>query len=364
MSIKNLLWASALFVSFTAVAQTDGQLPESTQTPSATEAEVSATPKAPIVNLDGIARIDWQYHHPDGRPDDSQTGFEGQYLMFRVDGEIVPGLTYSWRQRLNKALISSSFFDATDWVYLDYAYKGWDFSAGKQIVAIGGFEYDRAPFNLYGCSVFWNNIPCYQLGASVGYNIGGSDKVMVQATQSPFASAGNRNMYSYNVMWSSQHEWYQSLWSANMVEYAKGRYISYLALGNRFSVDRWSLELDLMNRAASHQAYLFKDCSIMAELAFEAGKHWRLHGKFTYDINKSGSQADMLVLHGTRLAMAGGGVEYYPLLKHRTSLRIHAAAYYSWGKNANTADLMQSRTVLASVGITWYMNILNIQRKH
>ncbi len=39
-------------------------------------------------------------------------------------------------------------------------------------------------------------------------------------------------------------------------EYADGRYISYLALGNRFSFGKWALELDLMNRAAAHRHFI------------------------------------------------------------------------------------------------------------
>lgn len=320
--------------------------------------------KAPIARLDGIARVDWQYHRVGSETDDAQSGFYGRYFMLKLDGEIAKGLTYSWRQRLNKSITNASFFDATDWVYLNYDYKKWSFAGGKQIVGIGGYEYDRAPYNLYGCSVFWNNVPCYQLGASVSYKVAQADKLMLQVNQSLFASPGNRNMYAYNLMWTGSHGWYESIWSVNMIEYTKNHYINYIALGNKFKVGKWSLELDLMNRAASHQVFLGKDFSVMGELAFTPNAKWRIHGKITHDVNKSGTGADMLVLDGTKLTMAGAGVEYFPLSTQRNQLRLHACAYYSWGRNANPDDLMQQHTTLGAVGVTWYMNILNVNRHH
>ncbi|MDE6577285.1 MAG: OprO/OprP family phosphate-selective porin [Muribaculaceae bacterium] len=317
-----------------------------------------------LLRLNVSARIDWQINRPFGHTDDSNTGFEGKYLMLRADGEIIPGLTYSWRQRLNKLHSDQPFFDATDWLYVNYATGNWNFEAGKEIVAIGGWEYDRAPMDLYGTSVFWNNIPCYQLGATAGYQIKATDQLSLQATQSPFFTRQNRNLYGYSIRWNGSHSFYKPIWSANLFEYSKGHYINYISLGNRFDFGKWRIEADFMNRAAGHQAFLFKDCSAIGEVSFAPDSRWRIHAKMTYDVNHSGTDADMTVLNGTELTMAGGGVEFYPLLKNRTSLRLHATAYYSWGKNANSADVMQSKTFLGNVGITWDMNLLNIKRKH
>lgn len=317
-----------------------------------------------LLRLDITARVDWQLHRPFDKTDDSDTGFKGRYLIFRADGRIAEGLTYSWRQRLNKINSDQNFFNATDWVYVNYATEGWNFQMGKGVVAIGGWEYDRAPYNLYCCSVFWNNIACFQLGASAGYNITPSDRLTFQVTQSPFFTPENRNLYSYNLMWTGSHGCFDAMYSANLMEYVKDHYISYLSLGNKFSFGKCSLELDLMNRASSHQTFLFKDCSVVGELAYNPDSRWKIHAKATYDVNKSGTDADATVINGTELTMVGAGVEFYPLRKDRTSLRLHANAYYSWGKNANSDNLMQDKTTFASVGVTWDMNLLNIKRKH
>lgn len=314
-----------------------------------------------IVRLDVAARVDYQHTLRDGRSDDALSGFEGKYIMMRIDGSILPGLTYSWRQRFSKSM---AFFEATDWLYLNYEYRRWGFQAGKQVVAIGGYEYDRNPIDLFACSLFWNNVPCYAFGVSASYGITSRDRLTFQVCQSPFATRGMQNIYAYNLMWNGHHGFYESIFSANLVEYQKGRYINYIALGNKFTFGKFALELDLMNRAASGQTFLFKDCSVMTELGYRPTDRWRIFAKHTYDVNRSGTDADMIVTDGSELNMIGAGVEFFPLMKRRTSLRIHAAAFYSWGHNANSADLMQNKTTFISAGLTWDMNVLNIHRKH
>ena len=318
-------------------------------------------PRTDLLNIDIRARVDWQGTWQDGSMDDSNSGFAGKYLMMRLDGRIIDGLTYSWRQRFNKSAFDSSFFDATDWLTVTYETAGFDFSAGKQIVAIGGWEYDRNPVDLYSTGVFWQNVGCYQLGASAGYKLSPNDHILAQATQSMFHTKENRNMYGYNLLWRGTHGLWQALYSVNLNEYAPGKYISYIMLGNRFAPGPFEIEFDLMNRASSHQAFWLRDCSVIGEIAYRPTPAWRIHGKMTYDVNNTHSAADLYVLPGTELKMAGGGIEFYPLKKKRTSLRLHANCYHSWGKNSNAADLMQKGTTVLDFGISWDMNVLNLK---
>lgn len=325
--------------------------------------EESATSDNKLFSLDVAARMDYQNDWQDDKTMKQHSGFVMQNVNMRIDGSIVTGLTYHWRQRFTKQIIDGHFFDATDWLYLNYDIDRWSFTAGKDVVAIGGYEYDRAPIDLYSCSVFWNNIPCYELAVTVGFNVTKNDKLRFQVSQSPFYTTQNRDMYSYNLMWTGRHGIYESLWSANMVEYADGRFINYLSLGNKFTVDKFGAEIDFMNRAASGQTFFFKDCSVMAELNYRPTDRWKVFAKYTYDVNRSNTAADATVLSGTELNMAGCGVEFYPLKKQRTDLRVHADLFYSWGHNANAANIMQNKTMLLNVGVKWNMNIVNLKRK-
>lgn len=316
-----------------------------------------------IVKLQMDTRLDYQRDYLDGTTVKDNTGFEGKFLNIRLDGNINDQISYSWRQRLNKKHSDGSFFDATDWIYLNYKYDDrWSFSAGKEVVKIGSWEYDRAPIDIYAGSVFWNNIPCYQIGGSATYKLTASDALSIQFCQSPFFTETNRDLYSYNLYWQGSHGILSTIWSANLIEYQAGHYISYLSLGNRFNMGNTTLEFDIMNRASSHQGYFFKDCSLMGELSFRPSQKVTLHAKGTYDVNHSGNNADFCVLDGTELTMAGGGIEYYPLRSDSQALRIHASCYYSWGKNANPANSMQDKSLLMSVGIKWNMNLLSLKR--
>lgn len=323
-------------------------------------AEETATD--PLVKLQAEVRLDYQHDWLDGHTVKDNTGFEGKYINFRLDGNITDGLSYSWRQRLNKPHKDASFFDATDWVYLNYDFGRWSVAGGKQVVAIGGWEYDRAPIDLYGCSVFWNNVPCYQIGGSVSFRPSAADRLTFQLCESPFYTPENRDMYAYNLMWNGRHGIFEAIWSANLLEYAPDRYISYLALGNRFSFGKVALELDLMNRAAARQTFFLRDMSVMGELAYAPTAKWKVFGKMTYDVNRTHSDADLCVSPGTEMKMAGAGVEFFPLADGRHTLRLHANLFYSWGSNGNTADVMQIRTMLVDFGVKWNMNILSLRR--
>lgn len=325
------------------------------------EGDADVRERTDLLDINVRARVDWQNTWRESHTDNENSGFEGKYLMMRLDGRIVDGLTYSWRQRFNKAAFDGSFFDATDWVYVSYATHGFDFTAGKQAVAIGGWEYDRNPVDLYSTGVFWQNVACWQMGVSAGWQFTDNDHLQFQASQSMFHTGENKNMYGYSLLWRARHGLWQPIWSVNLTEYAKGKYINYIMLGNRFDYRNVALEFDLMNRYAGGQAFLLRDCSLVADISWRISPAWKVHGKYTYDANKAHNGADSFVLEGTELNMAGAGVEYYPLRKKRTSLRLHANCYWSWGKNANAADIMQSKTTVLDCGVTWDMNLLKLK---
>lgn len=316
----------------------------------------------PVLNIHADARGDWQLTRHSAHTDQSNTGFEGKYLMVSLNGEIVPGLQYNWRQRFNKFSKDSNFFDATDLLYISYK-RGWfGISAGKEVVGIGGWEYDANPLNIFNGSIFWNNISCYQWGVGASADISNGGTLTLQVTQSPFFTPQNRNLYSYNILWNSTYGCYSPLFSTNLIEYEKGKYINYIALGNKFLIDKAELEIDLMNRAAAHQTFLMKDFSIMARAAYNFNRHWRINGSFLYDYNNTGNNADYTVYSGTNLKQAGIYAEYYPIKQSRTDLRIHAGCWYAWGENSNTADLMQHNTLFISTGLTWTMDIFTLRK--
>ncbi len=67
-------------------------------------------------------------------------------------------------------------------------------------------------------------------------------------------------------------------------------------------------------------------------------------------------------MDGTDIYMIGGGAEFYPLKGGRHEVRVHAAAYRSWGKNGNPAGVLQNHQTFIDLGITWRMGIFSMKR--
>lgn len=288
-----------------------------------------------LSRLEAETRFGWNMNRYDGANQEG-TGFRGEYISLRLDGKIYKGLTYSWKQRLNRNS-SQSFWDATDWLEIKYAPNDIvAVSAGKQIVAFGGWEYDRPPIDLYLNSEYWQHINCYQLGLSVAVNTGRKDRLVFQLCNSPMRTyIGDNSTVGMSLVWYGKHGWYHTIFSANAFQTTGGRWINYLCLGNKFWFSRNSyLELDYVNRASSGQSFWFKDCTVAAEASVKPHSAVRLFGKYTFDTNDTDTDADVYIESGTRLHTASMGVEYSPIRKYREALRFHAVGGYVWGRMA------------------------------
>lgn len=317
-----------------------------------------------VLNLE--ARLDGQYLDKKGEIDESQTGFMGKYIALKAQGTITKGLSYTWRQRFSRTPKDNTFWDQTDILDLTYKTGIFDVGAGKQVVMIGGYEYDRAPINLMCPNLFVTNVACYQFGVSAGFQVSKHDHIGIQVSQSIFATASDRNLYAYNLMWSSSRDlsdWlkFETLWSVNEIEYLKGKFCNYVALGNKFVIsDKVTLLLDLMTRTYPDNN-LFKNNTFMGEVSWDITPKWRVTGKVSYDCNRGVNTTNKTeVARGSQLTISGLFGEWFPIHNKRHLLRMHAGAFYSKGTNNNKSDLMQKDTFYATVGVTWHMNLLNI----
>ena len=315
-----------------------------------------------IFRLGVEARFDYLNQAIDGRHDIAGSGFKVRYFNLRMDGQITPKFTYSWRQRFNRANSISEFAYNTDWFNLTYKpIENLAISAGKQVLMIGGWEYDRAPIELYFCSEFWNNVNCYQIGASVAYTTNeGNDTILFQACQSPYDTVSEDfDYYAYNLYWSGSHGCYTALYSLNFMQYGKGKYDTYIALGNQFKFGDATIQLDLMNRGPKAKDLLFDNFSIMGEFSYLIADRVNVFAKATYDkIGNSAISASGLI-PGTEITRVGGGVEYYPLGgKGNRDIRLHAAYAYNFGQNTNIAGTALPKGSFFTFGLTWKIDVI------
>ncbi len=313
-----------------------------------------------IFKLGVEARFDWLNQTLDGNKVDAGSGFKVRYFNLRMDGQISPKFSYSWRQRFNRANSISEFAQNTDWLHLTYKpTENWAISAGKQVLMIGGWEYDRAPIELYFCSEFWNNVNCYQIGASVAYTTNsGNDTILFQACQSPYdTTLSSVDYYAYNLYWSGSHGCFTALYSLNFMQYAPGKFDKYIALGNQFKFGDATIQLDLMNRGPKGKDLLFDNFSIMGEFSYMIANQVNVFAKATYDkIGNSSVLASGLV-PGTELTRVGGGVEYYPM--GNRNVRLHAAYAHTFGVNTNLDGTALNKLGYLTVGLTWKIDIMS-----
>ena len=285
------------------------------------------------------------------------SSFDGKYLNIILEGNLSNQFSYSYRQRmiLDSKPSYQSFFNATDWLYLSYKInKNISVSGGKQVVAIGGFEYDSAPIDLYLWSTFWNNVVCYQIGSTVTYNTtDNKHSIGFQITNSPFATQTLQSIYSYNLIWYGNFNAFSTIYSLNRLEITKGQYVNYITLGNKFSMNNFSLEVDLMDRFFDNQSNLLADYSVISNLKYSLNGKFNLFVKGGYDQNKAQKPGatyiyDRFVEPGTEYVFYGAGVEFFPI-KDSKNVRIHAV----WASNNNK---LQYHTF--NVGVRWQMDVL------
>ena len=315
-----------------------------------------------IFKLGVEARFDYLNQAVDGNHDVAGSGFKARYFNLRMDGQISSKFSYSWRQRFNRVNSFSEFAQNTDWLTLTYKpTQNWAISAGKQVLMIGGWEYDRAPIDLYFCSEFWNNVSCYQIGASVAYTTNeGNDTILFQACQSPYDTTSNSlDYYAFNLYWSGSHGCYTALYSLNFMQYAPGKYDKYVALGNQFKFGDATLQLDLMSRGPKAEDLLFDNFSIMGEFSYLIAKRVNVFAKATYDKIGSSAVAASGLIPGTEITRVGGGVEYYPLGgRGNRDIRLHAAYAYNFGNNTNLYGTAVGKGSFLTVGLTWRIDIV------
>ena len=303
-------------------------------------------------------RADFEHTRLHGDVIDEACGFKGKNLNVIVSGQLSDRFSYFLRQRLNKAALNGEFFNATDRVYLDYKLSDkMTLRAGKQTIAIGGFEYDRSSIDLYLYSEYLYNVSCYAWGGSLLYDPTPHDQLIFQVTESMFGNLLDlSNVYSWNVMWYGSHGLWKTTWSANLTEWQKNHYISYLCFGNKFQLGRQvNLEVDFMNRAASGQTFLFRDCSIVSQLNYQPIESLNVFAKATYDVNRTTTDADYLVRPGTEIKSLCAGMEFFPLGDNR--VRLHATGGYAFGTNTSPEGTLLDKKAMVDLGVTWRVNI-------
>lgn len=310
------------------------------------------------------ARVDFDFFRKinNFKENKNRAGFKGQYLNFKLDGNLSENVSYHYRQRINDGNMgfSKTFFQGTDYLYLRWNVSdNFSFTAGKEIVAIGGWEYDLAPIDMYIWSKFWNNVNCYEVGVSAHYcSDDGNQHLQLQISNSPHVKYALQSMFAYNLIWYGRFGAWKPIYSINILEYERGSYINYIALGNKFDFDKFYFYLDLMSRTTDKQKFL-GDCdySMMFEVRLIPNKKWNIFFKSTYDCNQAHTPygvnlvfGDYYVQPGMDYFRGGLGCEFYPVTG-KNQISLHAFTAIQSSDDGNHFDLQ------ANIGLTWRLFI-------
>ena len=286
-------------------------------------------------------------------------GFGGDGLLLNIDGKIGKHFSYSLNHKLSAPVgEDSSVFDATNWLTLSYDVGNFTFTAGKDALAVGSFEYDAYELDCYYemGSMFNYNLNCWLWGASAMWtNNSETTSFALQVLNSPFTFAPREdNLYSYNLAWYGAWDWYESIWSVNLMEYAPGEFVKMVALGNMFYAGNFSMMVDLMARGNDWSDSLDQDYTLAFQPAYNFGESVRLFGKLGVEHLSDDVEYDFwgeypaledkiaaneenpyvmpaYLVGGKEYVYYGAGVEYFPL-KENKSIRLHAA----WASNNYT----------------------------
>ena len=300
-------------------------------------------------------------------------GFGGDGLYLNVDGKISKHFSYSLCQKLfSQHGEDDSVFDNTDWLTLSYDIGQFTFTAGKDVLMVGSFEYDAYDIDSYFDmnSMFYNSFSCYQWGAKAMWtNRSETTSLAFQITNSPFSYAPKEeNIYSYNLGWYGYWNSYESIWTCNFMEYAPGQFAKMIALGNTFHIGDLSLGVDCIMHSDDFSSATNTTINFMP--SYEFGDKFRLFGKvgwervgenLPYDFwGEYLSSEDMILANeeniytlpaflvsGKDYWFYGAGLEYFPL-KENKSIRLHAA----WASNNYT-----NRHSI-NIGLTWKFDVV------
>ena len=290
-----------------------------------------------IDKLSVEGRVDYDYFF-----EGNKSGLDGKFFNFEMKGTFLQDFSYRIRQRIDMTAGGSK----TDFMILSYhAGKNFSFTAGRMPLAVGGWEYDLPPIDVYFASRFWNEFACYDIGGQVEFHTNdGNHDIIFQITNSTFNRYNENgfirlpNRYTYNLIWYGRMGAFSTSYSINMMEQNKGEYVNYIALGNMFDFGDLDFYVDFMNRGFFNQSDFFL-------------------GDFTI-IGEVPQPFDMAVTPGVEYTFAGLGFEAYPY-KGNKNVRLHGFVAFN-DLTQPTDDMINPNStnlsLQANVGVTWRIN--------
>jgi len=320
-----------------------------------------------MLNIMLDTRVDFQTTF-NGSDLDEAT-FRGQTFKIWLAGEIIPGIRYRVRHRLNKPQtpLREGYSGATDqaWVAFDLA-KKWTFTVGKQSVQLGTFEYDYNPADIYQPTMIYNDFDGYKTGLNVAYRFAGQtmNLQVVNSDAPQFARDDYKNKaLAVTALWegSLANDMIKTRWGYGAFQHSKTKFYQWITAGTQLNIGKFTTELDyyLGSRDMDYSDVVedpdlgtryVRDQSASVNLKYDFGK-WKPFVKGTWS-ERHDKEFDNNAYETLGIQAA---VEFYPFTNSLVrDLRFHAV--YAYG-NTNFAgefsDMHNKDTHTILVGTRW-----------
>ncbi len=328
-----------------------------------------------------IPRVDVNAYAPISKSAEWDVDFGNTSLYTLVEGTFAENFSYSicnhWLsvpgysgvgEEIAGLYTGSLYSNANnwlDWANLTYTLctenaGSFDITLGKDVMNIGGFEYDAYDFDCHFglSSLLWNYSTVYQWGGKIGYTTPSEmSSFNFQATTSPYGGMmfKEKQYGAYGIQYRGEYDWYSAIFSANMIQYDDKKYLNVLALGNQFYAGDCTLGVDWLNRARSTKDFFNQEMLLMGSVSYNFGDKVELFGKVGWERFKG----DGYFIYGDPeyefpddYIFGGVGVNWYPL-KDSQDLRVHALF------TMNNVD----ETIAFGVGVTYNFSITDLFKK-
>ena len=293
-----------------------------------------------------VPRVDFNPVFYGGTDREVTLGNSSLYSLF--EGNITDNLSFSvcnhWLSSDPKTLYQNTWHSDDvswcDWANLTYSFGNFYVSGGKDMMSIGGFEFDQYDFDVHTdlCSSLWNNFACYQWGGKFGYmNDDETQGMALQITSSPYSIRPfGEGLMAYSLQYSGSYGPLSLLYSTNLIGTAKGEYEWMFTLGHEIEAGDFTFGLDASNKVSDEYAILRDGICAYATAVYNPSDKWevRLRGgmdRASTDIIEWDGGDVVFIPSPKYVSYTFGGAAHWFPLKDSKNLRIHAAAAYNTG---------------------------------
>lgn len=320
-----------------------------------------------MLNIMLDTRVDLQSTIQNGDVD--ELSFKGQTVKIWLAGEIIPGIRYRVRHRLNKPQtpLREGYSAATDqaWLAFDIG-KDWTLTAGKQSVQFGTFEYDYNPADIYQPTMAFDDLDAYKTGVNAAYRFAGQtlNLQVVNSDAPQFARDDYKNKaLAVNVLWEGNlfDGALKTRWGYGAFQHSKSKFYNWLTAGTQVNAGKFTTELDYyLGSRNMDYGYMVddtdlgnryvRDQSLALNLKYDFGK-WRPFIKGTWN-QRHDKDFDSNAYETKGIQAV---VEFYPFTKDLVKdLRFHAAyAYQNTDFKGQFSGLSNKDTHTILVGTRW-----------